>query len=247
MKTHKYWSSNVPMSFLDKPLTYEEKREFRYGLQDYMHEVFNFGHYVGKLVLDLGCGSGIDSCEFAKLGASVVSIDFTQTSTQLTRDLFHEAKLDGDVVRCDARFLPFKREIFDCVYSFGVIHHVPDIEKTLHEIHRVLKVDADFSFMVYNRDSLLYAYSIVLRGMQQNLTPSESLSKYSERVEECPYVMTFTEEEIRRILEPHFDVTKILIRYNVIDLLNERKIKFQLEKEAELGWHLIVKAKKKLQ
>ncbi len=41
----KFWNKAVPMTFVDKPKTYEEKRKFRYELQDYMHDVFKFENY----------------------------------------------------------------------------------------------------------------------------------------------------------------------------------------------------------
>jgi 2-polyprenyl-3-methyl-5-hydroxy-6-metoxy-1,4-benzoquinol methylase len=65
----KYWEQSTPMSFVPEKLSYEEKRNFRYSLQDYMHDVFRFADFLGKSVLEIGCGAGIDSAEFARNGA----------------------------------------------------------------------------------------------------------------------------------------------------------------------------------
>lgn len=61
-----YWEQSTPMSFVPEKLGYEEKRKFRYSLQDYMHDAFRFADFSGKLVLEVGSGAGIDSAEFAQ-------------------------------------------------------------------------------------------------------------------------------------------------------------------------------------
>jgi ubiquinone/menaquinone biosynthesis C-methylase UbiE len=245
-----YWEESTPMSFLDKNLSYEEKRRFRYSLQDYMHEVFRFSDFRDKLVLDLGCGAGIDSAEFARNGATVISVDITENATTLTKNLMLEAGLPYCVIQADALYLPFRSSVFDCVYCFGVLHHIPEIEKALAEIRRVLKTGGQVMAMLYNRDSLLYAYSIVyLRGIKEGLlgkfTLDEILSKYSERRYGNPYTRAYTKIEAKELFEKFFKDVHIEVRYNVIDLPDERKVKVGLPDKYELGWHLIIKAIKK--
>lgn len=242
-----YWEKGPPMSF--QGLSYEKKREFRYSLQGYMQNTFRFDNFDGKLVLDLGCGAGIDSAEFARSGASVVSVDFTKTAVTLTQNLLKEAKLPAEVKLADATSLPFEKETFDCVYCFGLLHHIPDVEKAVSEIHRVLKPGGQVIAMVYHKDSLLYAYSIVyLRGIKGGLlekfTLDEILSRYSERREGNPYTKAYTKAEAEALLSPYFGNCTIEVHYNVIDLPGQRKVKVNLPNEYELGWHLIIKAVK---
>jgi len=237
------------MSFMSENLTYEDKRNFRYSLQDYMPETFQFASFAGKLVLELGCGAGIDSAEFARHGAHVVSADFTHTATILTRNLLEEANLPARVLQAEATSLPFKQDTFDCVYSFGVLHHIPKIEPALAEISRVLKPGGQVMVMLYNKDSLLYAYSIVyLRGVKEELlgrfTLEEILSRYSERREGCPFTMVYTKAEAQSLFSRYFKSCSVDVRYNAIDLPRQRKVKVNLPDEYELGWHLIVKGTK---
>jgi SAM-dependent methyltransferase len=55
----------------------------------------------------------------------------------------------------DAESLPFEDDRFDVVYSWGVIHHTPDVPQAAREIVRVLKPGGRFCVMVYNRHSLV--------------------------------------------------------------------------------------------
>jgi len=244
-----YWEQSTPMSFVPEKLGYEEKRKFRYSLQDYMHDAFRFADFSGKLVLEVGSGAGIDSAEFARNGAKVISTDLTRVATDLSRDLLKENGLPPLVIQADATALPFKDETFDCVYCFGVLHHIPDVETALAEIYRVLKSGGRVMAMLYHRDSLLYAYNIIYwrgirEGMLGTLTPEQLISRYSERNEGCPYTRAYTKDEARNLFSPWFKQITTEVHYNVLDLPEQRKVKVDIPDTYELGWHLVVKAVK---
>lgn len=248
MDTHKsYWNKATPMSFADERWCHEEKRAFRYGLQSYMHQVIGFENWEDKKVLDFGCGSGIDAVEFARNNATVTATDITDNAVALTRALAREAGVLIEVVQIDDA-LPFLDETFDLAYSFGVLHHIPNVNDTLNEIRRVLKPQGSVIAMLYNKDSLLYAYSILHRAWKEELIGKHSQraeriasSMYSERIENCPYTKAYTKEEARELFERHFDDVTISVHYNVIDLPQQRKVKLGVSDEYELGWHLIIK------
>jgi 2-polyprenyl-3-methyl-5-hydroxy-6-metoxy-1,4-benzoquinol methylase len=250
-ETRSFWEQGPPMGFIGENISYEEKRKFRYSLQDYMHDSFGFEKFGGKKVLEIGCGGGIDSAEFARNGAIVTSTDFTEIGVQTTKNLLKEANLPSQVFRADATGLQFEDNTFDVVYSFGVLHHIPKIEKALAEIKRVLKPGGLLMVMVYNRNSLLYGYSIVyLHGVQEKqlekLTIDELTAKYSERKEDNPYTKVYTKAEAKALFSQYFESCSVDVRYSVIDLPQQRKVKCSVSDEYELGWHLIVKGAKSL-
>ncbi len=250
-QTRKFWSKSVPMVFQDQPRTYAEKRDFRYGLQDYMHAIFRFEDFEGRNVLEIGVGSGIDSAEFLRNGANVIGVDFSPLAIRSAKELFREAELEGQLALTDAAHIPFKDEEFDAVYCFGVIHHIPDVRSVLLEVKRVLKSNGIFMGMVYNKDSLLYAYSILyLHGIKEGLLAKgvselELASDFSERQRGNVYTKVYTADELRSFLSQFFDPVFVQTHYNVIDMPKRRKLKFSLEDRADLGWHLVFKGTKK--
>jgi SAM-dependent methyltransferase len=249
VERRRFWSKQVPMTFHDAPMTYEEKRRFRYALQDYMHEFFAFAELSGKRVLELGSGSGIDSAEMIRDGALVVSMDFSTLSCESTKSLLREARLEEVVTMADAKHLPFREAQFDVIYSYGVIHHIPEVAEVLQEICRCLRNDGLFTGMVYNRESLLYAYSLMyLHGIREGMlaggvTEGEIASRFSERIEGNPYTKCYSKSELEDLLRSFFKNVEIQPCYNVIDTPYARKVKFQLDNSSqELGWHLAFRA-----
>jgi len=235
------------MSFGPERWDYEQKLAFRYGLQDYMHQVFPFDAMLNKDVLEVGCGTGIDLAEFARHGAHATGVDFSPRNVEITKATLYEARVRGYVLEADASDLKdFGNASFDCVYSFGVLHHVPNMRGALSEIARVLRPGGVFMGMVYHKDSLLYAQSILARGVAAGLTPDEAMCRWSERVEGCPYSRAYTMEEWRDVLAPTFRVRLLEPHFPVIDLPAKRKVRFTLaDGDAEaLGWHLVWHAEK---
>ena len=107
-------------------------------------EVNNFGfRALGQLmkqtdlqpaskVLDAGCGTGTNSRWLAGLGFKVTGADFSEFA--LSR-----AKGDVDYRREDLTALTFDDAKFDAIFCIGVLMHIPEVDKALTELVRVLK------------------------------------------------------------------------------------------------------------
>src|SRR5438105_15892575 len=90
-------------------------------------------------VLEIGCGVGTDGLQFARAGAIYTGVDLTDAAIELARKNFASAAMQGEFRVADAEHLDFPDEVFDLAYSHGVLHHAPDIQAAVREIHRVLK------------------------------------------------------------------------------------------------------------
>lgn len=240
MSFSQYWSESVPWSFKDEKLTYEQRRKLRYDLQDYMLNMIPFKEWRGKQVLEIGCGTGIDSCEFARNGAFVTAVDFAEEPVRRTIETFREAGLKADVLRRPADSTGLPDQAFDAAYSFGVLHHIPNVDGALREIARVLKRNGDGVFMVYNKNSLLNAYSILFLHRGEG-SEEELATRYSERKAGNPYTKLYSVEEAKDLFSKYFSEVRVETAFSVIDTPSQRKVK--IEAPGDLGWHLLLHCK----
>ncbi len=186
---------------------FEAIEEYRYQIYaPWMKKLIGFDQYRGKRLLEVGCGTGTDSLQFARGGAIFTGVDLTPRSIEIARKRFEVYNQPGEFVFGDAENLNFPDESFEVVYSFGVIHHTPDTQRAASEIHRVLKRGGKAIVMVYHRSSLYYWGSIILkRGLLHRelwkASPDELMSRYVEHTETDgrPLVKAYTSGEVRKM------------------------------------------------
>jgi ubiquinone/menaquinone biosynthesis C-methylase UbiE len=111
--------------------------------------VFSLFHPKKKLnLLEIGCGSSYFSYELQKRGHDVTSLDSLTgiTKKDLTdlKTIFGKGGKTFNFVDGRATRLPFPDRSFDAVFIIDVIEHVPDQNKVMKEIFRVLKPDGFF-------------------------------------------------------------------------------------------------------
>ena len=109
----------------------------------------------GKRVLDVGCGPGYWARIFCKQPCEYHGVDISPNTVALARSSLELHGLSGDLRVGNAEALPFEDKHFDYVVSEGVIHHTPDTQKCIHEIHRVLADEGRAAVSVYYKNALL--------------------------------------------------------------------------------------------
>jgi ubiquinone/menaquinone biosynthesis C-methylase UbiE len=107
------------------------------GLRDQWRK--NFADYMrphppeslaGRLLLDVGTGSGRHAFHAAEAGARVVAVDLGRSIDVARGNLPPEVL----TVQADAERLPFEPGAFDFVISIGVLHHLPDPQRAFAQI-----------------------------------------------------------------------------------------------------------------
>ena len=96
----------------------------------------------GMRVLDLGCGPGSISVGLAKAiePGELHGIDMEESQIGIARASAEAGGHSNATFHVgDATDLPFDDGYFDAVHTHAVLMHIPDTEKTLSEIKRVLK------------------------------------------------------------------------------------------------------------
>jgi SAM-dependent methyltransferase len=156
-------------------LFYERVEEHRYAKEWHIPEAAEFAASGGLRVLEIGCGLGTDGAQFARAGADYTGVDLTEAAVELARRRFELFDLPGEFRTADAENLDFREESFDLVYSHGVLHHTPDTERAVREVHRVLRPGGRAVVMLYHRDSYNYRVNIRLfRRAGAHLLKTES-------------------------------------------------------------------------
>ncbi len=136
----------------------------RYTKEWHIPEAADFAGAGGRKVLEIGCGLGTDGAQFAEAGADYTGVDLTEAAVELARKRFEFSGLSGKFRTADAENLDFADDTFDLVYSHGVLHHTPETQQAINEVHRVLRPGGRAVVMLYHRDSYNYRVNIsVLR------------------------------------------------------------------------------------
>lgn len=224
---------------------FEENSERRYFVEPHIKEFAQFHEYQGKRVLEIGCGIGADAAEFVKHGADYTGIDISAASVQLSEQRFDCFGLPGKFHVMSAMDNLTSLGEFDMVYSMGVLHHYPDIDQAIKNIHQVLVPQGEFKFMVYAKHS--WKYAMIQKGLDQ-----------FEAQAGCPYAKAYSREQIYHLVSGLFNIGRIrqshCFMYNVAQYRRgsyELEPWFEIMPEAMrealreyLGWHLLVKCSK---
>lgn len=217
---------------------FEEAERVRYKFHFYMPELFKWiakQKPNGKL-LEIGCSMGTDLIQLARQGMNVNGVDLTDEGIKLAKQRFELYEIPANLQVGDAENLPFDENTFDVVYSFGVLHHTPDTQKSINEVHRVLKNDGLAVIMLYNTRSFNYIIHRILDA------PFDG-----NRKDRCPIERSYTKKEAAELFKNYSDV-KIEVEYFMttgFGFIWHLVPKFLHRFFGRIwGWHLVIKARK---
>jgi ubiquinone/menaquinone biosynthesis C-methylase UbiE len=162
-----FWDQNpVGNNFIEYHSSkkfYDDYDEFRYRTEWHILKELDLIDFKDKKVLEIGLGQGADSMQIIKRGAIYYGIDLTDESVKRLKERFRLFEQPyQEVTKANAQTIPYEDGFFDIVYSHGVIHHSPEIEKIVSEIHRVLKPGGQAIIMLYHKNSFNYYVSIAI-------------------------------------------------------------------------------------
>lgn len=101
-----------------------------------------------KIVLDAGCGNGRHTYCASKYAKEIVAFDLSQSV-----DMAYHYNKDNDNVhffQADIYNLPLRKNLFDFIFSIGVLHYLPFPEKGFKKLVGLLKDGAGILVYVYH-------------------------------------------------------------------------------------------------
>jgi ubiquinone/menaquinone biosynthesis C-methylase UbiE len=217
---------------------FEEAEIIRYKFHFYLPGLFDeiSRKYAGGELLEVGCGMGTDLLQLARRGMKTTGIDITEEGIKLAKKRFELYSIPTELKVDDAENLSFADNSFDVVYSFGVLHHTPDTQKSIDEVLRVLKSGGSAIIMLYHRRSFNFVVHRILDA------PFDG-----NRKDRCPIERTYTKKEIYEMFG-NFQNVSIDVRYFmttgygiVWDLL---PIAMHKILGSRWGWHLVIRGRK---
>jgi len=268
-KVSDYWNAR-PCNIRHSPKAvgtreyFDEVEARKYFVEHHIPGFADFERWRGKKVLEIGCGIGTDTINFARHGALVTAVDLTEKSLDVARQRARVFELEDRIrfVQANAEELsdvvPLER--YDLVYSFGVIHHTPHPQRVIEQIRQYTDRESTIKIMVYNRWSWKVLWILFVYGAGRFWKVDRLIADYSEAQTGCPVTYSYSRRSGRRLLEEHgFRVTDVMVdhifAYRIPEYVQYRYKKvwyfrwmprplFRLLERA-FGWHLCLTGRPK--
>jgi SAM-dependent methyltransferase len=240
---------------------FDEVEARKYFVESHIPRFAEFERWHGKDVLEIGCGIGTDTINFARRGARVTGVDLSEKSLEVARQRVMVYGLESQVQFYSAnaeelaRFVPVKA--YDLIYSFGVIHHTPLPDRVLEQLRQYARPGTILKIMVYHRYSWKVGSILMKTGKGRFWNLQELVARDSEAQTGCPVTYTYTRRQASELLKQHgfrplnVQVEHIFpyrvpdyVQYNYVKELQFRWMPAPLFRSLErhFGWHLCITA-----
>lgn len=139
-----HWNQNVPHHLASEFYQMEAFKAGADSLNDIEKDAL--GYVAGKSLLHLQCHFGQDTLSWARKGATVTGIDFSDAGIATARALSSELEIPAAFVQSDVYELPQHLEgQFDIVFtSYGAIGWLPDMARWAGVVRHFLKPGGTF-------------------------------------------------------------------------------------------------------
>ena len=108
----------------------------------------------GEVILDIGCGRGIDGVEMAKKGAVVMGLEPSNVMIRYAKNHIYQNGANMAVIQGVGEHLPFRAWSVDKIVCKGALDHFPDPAMVMEQIAMVLKPGGKAIIATANFESL---------------------------------------------------------------------------------------------
>jgi 2-polyprenyl-3-methyl-5-hydroxy-6-metoxy-1,4-benzoquinol methylase len=240
---------------------FDEVEARKYFVEPHIPGFADFARWAGKKVLEIGCGIGTDTINFARSGADVTVAELSDESMDVARRRAEVFGLENRIRFYNGNaeeltsFVPVEKH--DLVYSFGVIHHSPHPERILDQATQYIRPGGTLKVMVYNRLSWKVLWMVLRYGKGDFRQTRRLIAEHSEAQFGSPVTYAYSQSELRGLLASYgFRVTDMFVDHifpwRIRDYVQYRYVKVWYFRwipqpvfrklERALGWHLCATA-----
>lgn len=140
----------------EKMYKFEEKYWWWIGKREIVKSILVKLKLNSTNILDVGCGTGFNLTYLEKYG-NVIGLDFSENALN-----FCKLRKNKNLIQANAENIPFKNDVFSLIIILDLLEHLND-NKTLKELHRILKTDGyliitvpAFKFLCSKHDKALH-------------------------------------------------------------------------------------------
>ena len=180
----KYWNHAATLHVQSDFYTPEAFKQGQSSLHDI--ELREVGEVRNKSLLHLQCHFGQDTLSWARRGAKVTGLDFSEEAIRLARSLSEELKIPAQFVHAnvyDTR--QHLHEQYDIVFtSYGVLGWLPDLERWAEVVTQSLKPGGIFYMVEFHPVLMLYDFAretMAYSYFNQGVIEEETTGTYAQR------------------------------------------------------------------
>ncbi len=124
------------------------------GFSNWLYQQYEFNDNMR--ILELGCGTGDlwrNRIDQLNPGTSLILSDFSEGMVEVVRNKFSlSPRVTFEKINIEA--IPYEAESFDMVIANMMLYHVPDLQKGLQEVKRVLKRGGSFYCATFGENGI---------------------------------------------------------------------------------------------
>jgi len=233
---------------------FDEVEARKYFVESHIPGFADFEGSAGKKVLEVGCGIGTDTMNFARHGCEVTAVDLSIESLSLATARAKVCGLQSWIKFIHANAEELSKSVvvepYDLIYSFGVIHHSPNPRAIIEELLKYTKPGTVVKLMLYYRFSWKILWMLLTEGYEPGF-----IAKHSEAETGCPVTYVYSKREARELLSG-LHVTDLRVEhifpYSIPEYRNYEYKKVWYFRhlpswafrwlEQTFGWHLLITA-----
>lgn len=240
---------------------FDEVEKRKYFVEPHIPKFAQFKKWKGKKVLEIGCGIGTDTINFARAGAQVTAVELSKKSLDLSKERAKvyglEKKIKFYFANAEELSKVVPTEPYDLIYSFGVVHHTPHPEKVISEIKKYSHKRTIIKIMVYYRFAFKILWILFKFGKGVFWELDKLIANHSEATTGSPVTYVYSRKGVRKLLKG-FRIINISVDHIFPYSVPEYR-RYQYKKvwyfrflpqlifrwlETHYGWHLLITARR---